>query len=170
MKTARLSNRVSSQVDQSAIGAAPWDTDTNDDPSAVTEDGAETEPARGMVDMSAIYTKIKRNKESKLADVKMGEAALVDKTYPGFRIHRVDPKTRETVEVPPFTRPEEFEASLVEDVISAPDERTYDGYVAIEEANGSSRKEQLLAMKAARIANRAEEYDQAKIGAKPYGE
>jgi hypothetical protein len=47
-------------------------------------------------------------------ELEMGDSSTGDneRPDPGFRIYRVDPVTGEGVEVPPFTKPEEFEAMI----------------------------------------------------------
>lgn len=128
-------------------------------------------------DLQSLYAKIQANKAQKqvVLDTEKVEDSKPD---PGFRIYHVDPVTRELREVPPYTSPAEFLASISKD--SKPkeqvasknsqsyDETTYDGYQVIQQSNAREyRSEELNAMREARRKNRLgqSDIDFSKIGA-----
>lgn len=144
-------------------------------------------------DMSSIYEKIKANKAKQ--DMKLPDQVEVDdRPDPGFRIYHVDSETGEEREVPPYTSPGEFLSNIAQQkeavsssssqassTISKDDdeesseynEKTYDGYQDIQDANASqNRDEELEAMRKARMSNRMgqEAIDESLIGAKKYAE
>ena len=190
MKAARQSNRSTSSVDVSKIGAASW-SDASFSAEKVAEAGnkppvllaTETKSENPLRlysegDMASIYQRISQNKANSMqSGVQMGETLSDGRPDPGFRIYHLNPVTQKTTLIPPYTRPEVFLAEIGagEDLFhtasstqpNEPHERTYDGYVAIQEANGAkTREEELEAMKRARQSNRlnASEIDTSKIG------
>jgi len=146
------------------------------------------ESSSSSTDMESVYQSIKENKAKQPVSLPE-QSSAEDKPDPGFRIFHVDAETAEEREVPPYTAPGEFLESIKKDQSSTtgtaaeksplkatsdsdPDtsynDKTYDGYAAIEEANaGKSREEELQAMRKARMANRLdqESIDESKIGA-----
>ncbi len=141
-----------------------------------------------------IYKTIQKNKAEVLKDgVAMNQSNENSKPDPGFRIHHVEKGTRQVREVPPYTSPSDFFASIsdeetesktevqhnkgVEDTQpdlsteeSKPDEydeTTFDGYQTIQKANSrQTREEELIAMKKARMSNRVDvsEIERSDIG------
>jgi glycine oxidase len=128
-------------------------------------------------DLQSLYAKIQANKAQKhvVLDTENMEDSKPD---PGFRIYHVDPVTRELREVPPYTSPGDFLASIPkksdpEDPVDAKrsqsyDETTYDGYQVIQQTNAREyRSDELEAMREARRKNRLgqTDIDFSKIGA-----
>jgi glycine/D-amino acid oxidase-like deaminating enzyme len=148
----------------------------------------ELSPVQFTDEIAELYERIKANKAKHGAT--LPESIVEeDRPDPGFRVYHVDPTTGETREVPPYTSPGEFLASislddkissnpsLVSSKPSASDEKstangynetTYDGYQEIQQANSrKTRTEELNAMREARRINRLgqDEIDISKIGA-----
>jgi thiazole synthase len=176
MRKARVSNRVNSNSvglnldedvfpDYSAQAAMPRKAD------------AFSEPTSSSIDLSSVYQKIKDQKAA--TTVEMGDATTDDRPDPGFRIYHIDEETGESREVPPYTTPGAFMASIEKEkakALPAPSQRmesphqpratatatdgqysetTYDGYQDIVKANSSaSRDAELEAMRKARQQNR----------------
>ena len=129
-------------------------------------------------ELSAAYEAIQKNKAQKSAKLQdTADESDEEKPDPGFRIHHVDSVTGEKREVPPYTSPGEFLAtlkteqssgkSIEEDVSSLTtsvngssaasqyNEKTYDGYTDIQQANTrQTRQGELEVMRAARQRNR----------------
>ena len=129
-------------------------------------------------DLSNVYESIRQRKAA--VSVELAETLEEKRPDPGFRIYHIDSETGEHREVPPYTSPQAMEGMIakekakmlsdagdtaepaVRNSIPQPSpkqsdysEKTYDGYQAIEQANGrASRDEELKAMRAARQNNR----------------
>jgi hypothetical protein len=173
MREARIKNRLDSSV------SGGVNIDENDFPDISQQAPAPSYPEAletTSQDLHDIYQKIQSNKA---VGVPMGEAQEDEPTDPGFRIHYVDPETREKHEVPPFTNPDDMQRLVAEqkggnglapstdfDPAEEYSETTFDGYTAIQEANSrSSREGELEAMRAARMKNRGlDDVDVSKIG------
>lgn len=145
-------------------------------------------PQRSESDIDSVYQKIRDNKSKQGPPPLVVEVALeAEPVDPGFRIFHVDSITGESKEVPPYTSPGDFLASMAtsqkksSEFTESPttsylkekepanySETTYDGYQDIQEANSrQSRVEELNAMREARRLNRLgqDEIDYSKIGA-----
>jgi hypothetical protein len=144
--------------------------------------------------LDSVYNSIRKNKAQASKNVEMTKADKEERTDPGFRVYHVDSVTRKETEIPPYTSPEALfsqeeteenvavesenlneakveKASEEEDAQPASlnnyDEKTFDGYQTIQNANSrESRDEELKLMREARIANRKKgsEIDPTKIG------
>ncbi|KAL7467483.1 hypothetical protein ACHAXS_007732 [Conticribra weissflogii] len=182
-RQARMRNRVkSSEIDESAIGAMKMNSKPMSPPSPVEKDTA-NDDIDIKSDLPSLYEKIKANKAQAAGSIEMGDIPSTDRPDPGFRIHFVDPESRDLIEVPPFTSPGEFQQMRLEETYSQKnissmsmngsssspsldsnsidegddrsDEKTYDGYQDIMAANSSpSREEELKRMREARMRNR----------------
>lgn len=134
--------------------------------------------------MDAVYQRIKENKAKQTLAVDSSKPKD-ERPDPGFRIYYEDPETGEGIEVPPYTSPGVFQASLKRKKEAAArsssippkdalteqandktdiqepgtyDETTFDGYQTILALNSrGSRDEELEVMKAARQRNRLSE-------------
>ena len=125
--------------------------------------------------MKTIYETIQANKSKKNFILANNEAEK--RPDPGFRIYHVDDDTGEELEIPPYTSPGEFLASLekskkpdVAKVQTNYDETTYDGYQTIQQSNAREyRQDELDVMREARRKNRLgqTEIDLSKIGVQP---
>ena len=126
-------------------------------------------------DLKTIYETIQANKSKKNFILANNEAEK--RPDPGFRIYHVDDDTGEELEIPPYTSPGEFLASLekskkpdVAKVQTNYDETTYDGYQTIQQSNAREyRQDELDVMREARRKNRLgqTEIDLSKIGVQP---
>ena len=109
------------------------------------------------MDLEDAYSKIMKNKSEANNDDAVQFAPSTD-TRPGFdfKIWAVDESTGEEIFIPPYTSPGKILAAREPPKPSLYDanEKTYDGYVAIQEANGITREEQLEKMRESRIKNR----------------
>ena len=127
---------------------------------------------RKTTDLNAMYDAIKANKASRAValDMPSPDEFRNDKEDLGFDIFWVDPDTEEHKLVPPYTSPGEFEQKISAEksaspknneesaTQSGPNEATFDGYTDIQMENSrGTRGEELEAMRAARISNRAME-------------
>jgi len=153
-------------------------------------------------DLGSVYESIRENKAKATAGVEMSQVETEDRPDPGFRIYHVDSVTRKETLIPPYssplnrekeTSPEDTTASetsseketVERDVqgenIDVPepaststyDEKTFDGYQTIQDANSrASREEELKLMKQARMANRVKvsQIDESLIGVLPMDE
>ncbi|GMH53751.1 hypothetical protein TL16_g01522 [Triparma laevis f. inornata] len=104
------------------------------------------------------YEQIMKNKQEGEIEDAIQFNSKEEKPDPGFRVWALDEKTGEEILMPPYTSPgvtldARRPKKNVPDMYEA-NEKTYDGYVAIQEANGISRDEQLEAMRRSRIKNR----------------
>jgi glycine oxidase len=149
----------------------------------------EVSPMQSSDEIAELYERIKANK-AKHGAARPDSIVEEDRPDPGFRVYHVDSTTGETREVPPYTSPGEFLASISLDdkifstnpsmVSSNPlasdeksttngyNETTYDGYQEIQQANSrKTRTEELNAMREARRLNRLgqDEIDISRIGA-----
>jgi glycine oxidase len=161
-------------VDALTVGSADSSDEFRD---ADTEDASASVSSTFTNDLQALYAKIQANKVQKQValDTKNVEDPKPD---PGFRIYHVDPVTRELREVPPYTSPGDFLASISKDAkpkdlvdsktSQSYDETTYDGYQVIQQSNAREyRSDELEAMREARRKNRLgqTDIDFSKIGA-----
>lgn len=160
MKKARMNNRVdSSDIQEKNIGAQ-----RNGQTETVHDDSV------GQKDLSTIYEQIKNNKADNSAVVQMGEKKVDDRPSLDFEIYHVDEETGEKYLVPPYTTQAAMTqmvasekkpgapSEVVNNILDGEEEdesALYDGYVEIQEANGSmDRKDELAAMRTARMNNR----------------
>ena len=175
MKIARMANRLSSsQIDESNIGV--FKEEDFDISRQKTEEGKEDDSS-----LSDIYSQIRENKKSSAAEgIEMETAVVEERPDPGFRVYHVNRITREEKEVPPYTSPGDFLASIetkdeeeknleeIEENYVHIDESSnvgdiLDGYRAIEEANGNAdRGQELEKMREVRQKNRSDRNDQTK--------
>jgi hypothetical protein len=130
--------------------------------------------------LKSIYATIQANK-AKQQVVFTKQTEDESKPDPGYRIYHVDETTGEEREIPPYTSPGEFLASIetskTKDIKSIRpettdqtdyDETTYDGYQEIQKSNARNyREEELEIMREARRKNRLgqSDIDYSKIGA-----
>mmetsp|Transcript_32964 Transcript_32964/g.65524 ORF Transcript_32964/g.65524 Transcript_32964/m.65524 type:complete len:963 (-) Transcript_32964:52-2940(-) len=175
-RKARMRNRViSSEIDESAIGVMKMNGSSKPMlPPLPAEKDKEGDEIDIKSDLPSLYEKIKSNKAKTAGSVKMGEDPSRERPDPGFRIHFVDPESRELVEVPPYTSPGEFQRMRLEQQENdqssitsmnesnsslsvdsetenhilegddGSDEKTYDGYQDIMSANSSTSREEEL--------------------------
>ena len=132
-------------------------------------------------DLSSVYDQIKQQKAATKVELDT-ETPVEEKPDPGFRVYYRDEQTGEDLEVPPYTSPGAFFASLEKKRNQSPplvngassgsstgtggkgqndssssssddyNERTYDGYQDIIGANGSSTNDRDEELKAMRMA------------------
>ena len=98
------------EADPDAYTVAVLGDDANKDepaPPLMLQEERSNEKVDIKGDLPSLYEKIKANK-AKGGSKEMGENPDRERPDPGFRIHFVDPKTRELTEVPPYTSPGEF--------------------------------------------------------------
>jgi len=133
-------------------------------------------------DIQAAYRAIERNKDSENVEMLEEDEEEEEMPDPGFRIYHIDDDGVRR-EVPPYTRPDVFLASIktsqsrtqveaettdtaTEEEDSSNNEQTFDGYQAIVNANSATDREaELEAMKRARAQNRREDdIDESIIG------
>lgn len=86
-----------------------------DEKEGYTEQPEDEEPPSSLTDeltadLGSIYQKIRENKAKQ--ELELEEATLDTKPDPGFRIFHVDRKTGDHREVPPYTSPDDFLASI----------------------------------------------------------
>lgn len=118
-REARTSNRIkSSEIDESKIGVINPDKRPPPPPPArvaakSSSPSSDAQSATG--DLSAIYAKIRANKAAASQDIEMGVAGDDERPKLNFTIYHVDATTREVREVPPYTSPGEFLASIEEE-------------------------------------------------------
>ncbi|KAL9179432.1 hypothetical protein ACHAXT_008722 [Thalassiosira profunda] len=179
-----------SEIDESKIGVMPIQGSAPSSSAAQpTTASVSDETTATNSDLSSIYDKIRLNKAQANKDVEMGEPREDERPELDFTIYHVDSDTREVREVPPYTSPGEFLDSLEKEkssgkaavkgsrvpkvavpnlqpsngsdwAVPETDEKTLDGYQAIQTANSAaSREEELRLMREARVANRAKASD-----------
>lgn len=108
MRKARIKNRLSTKsMNEMEIGAMQMPDDMQHAVDSESDDDTNNP-------LKSIYENIQKNKAAANMELEMGDSSTGDneRPDPGFRIYRVDPVTGEGVEVPPFTKPEEFEAMI----------------------------------------------------------
>eukprot|EP00970_Alexandrium_tamarense_P000918 scaffold105_cov192-Alexandrium_tamarense.AAC.11 len=159
------------------------------DPDALTVGVVDDEKGDAVdkSDLPSLYEKIKANKAKAAESVEMGEVSTEERPDLPFRIHHVDPVTRELTEVPPYTSPGEFFQMKAEGKFSVngnsqstvdttdgnveEEKLTFDGYQTIREAygEGTTEEETAAATRQARMRNRGKtsEIDESTIGAMP---
>ena len=127
MRKSRIQNRMkASTIDESKIGAvrAPdydeppqvTNGEVADVPNPTPTTTTDTVLKLDQPDLSSIYDKIISNKKKEEEKgLEMQEAAPDDRPDPGFRIYRVDSRTREAREVPPYTSPGEMEELIAKE-------------------------------------------------------
>ncbi|GMH87251.1 hypothetical protein TrVE_jg2211 [Triparma verrucosa] len=119
----------------------------------------EEEEEKGGEELKSAYEKIMENKKKQETEDAIQFTAKEERPDPGFRVWALDEETGEEILMPPYQSPgvtldARKPKKNVPDLYEA-NEKTYDGYVAIQEANGISRDEQLEAMRKSRIKNRS---------------
>lgn len=119
MRKSRIQNRKKAgEINEDAIGAKQMDLDDEMQVKPPPDPSANS-------DLGSVYEKIKANKAKAAQTIEMTEASADDRPDPGFRIYRVDPKTGEGREIPPYMSPGEME-----------------NMIALEK-NGSEKKEEM---------------------------
>eukprot|EP00978_Attheya_sp_CCMP212_P007195 scaffold16719_cov52-Attheya_sp.AAC.5 len=117
MRQARIKNRLSTKsMNEAEIGGVMQMPDDSMQPAVDSDLDSDSDDANNDP-LKSIYENIQKNKAAANMELELGDATNGDnpddeRPDPGFRIYRVDPVTGEGMEVPPFTKPEEFEAML----------------------------------------------------------
>ena len=195
-------NEISYYMDGAAdaltVGAATISSDDeNDDGQHNNEDRIDDVSPQSVVlkyesisdttpdQVKSMYETIQANKAKK--NFILTEDTTEKKPDPGFRVCYVDENTGEEIEIPPYTSPGDFLASIAQnkkqntDTLGGKppgvrpsqndyDETTYDGYQTIQQSNAREyRQDELDVMREARRKNRIgqTEIDYSKIGVQP---
>ena len=108
-------------------------------------------------DLQSTYASIQKNKADQSVQLDLESNSGDEKPDPGFRIYHVNQKTGKRTEVPPYTSPGDFLASIDEDTgpktVDEERRESFDGYSTILDAAAKDNNIRQT-MKKARMSNR----------------